>query len=115
MLRRWKRWRAAKDGRQHVITTCCECGVDMKRTGDELFVACHGCGTIIGHLTMREVALIALRFEDRLNCLLQQRGIERVFEAEREQMLDDYIALLHKWSAQAVEDVLAAYVPIEGG
>lgn len=112
MLRRLRRWWANRN-RESVISVCCECGVDMKRTGDELFVACHGCGGVMGHLAMRDVALIALRFDDHLDLLLRQRGIE-VFDGEREQMLDDFITLLHKWSAQAVEDVLAAHVPVGG-
>ena len=111
MLKRWKRRRAAKDGRQPAITKCCGCGVEMKEVGDELFIACSGCGGRIGNITIREVALLALRFKDHLAQSKRVRGIDREFsDAELDSMADEYIELLHRWAREAVDQILGRHL-----
>lgn len=114
LLRRYLRWRNGRDGRKPAITRCCDNGVELKLTGDEFVVVCSGCGTYIGHIMGRNVALLGLRFKDHLANVVERREIGDVlFPSDLDDMCDTYIKLLHEWAPSAVEEALEAHIPAE--
>lgn len=109
MFNWFRRWRN-RDGRKPAITSCCDAGVDMKVVGDEYIIACTGCGTYIGHITMREVALLALRFKHYLNCAIEAtEERHEFFEPDLDTMCDIYIGKLTEYAPVAAKLALAEH------
>jgi len=104
-----KRWRD-NSGRDPTITACCSAGVDMRAVGDEHVVVCKGCAAYIGHITMREVALLGLHFKHYLNLALEATEEQRMFfEADLDAMCDAYINKLVEYAPMAAKLALAEH------
>lgn len=96
------------------LTVCCNARVEMRKTGKELFIACEECNQIIGHIVIRELALLYTHFEDYLAKAANQRKIEaRFLQGEVDEMFEIYMEKLLKFAEQAARCALREYVPAE--
>lgn len=102
------------EGKQPVISTCCEAVLEVNKVGNEIFAVCSRCRKYVGHFTSRPCALLETNFEGLLAGALRERDCSlSLCDPEVRSVYQLYIQTLHSFAPQAARSALRRFMPVE--